>query len=401
MATAAPTAEMRFDEPAFYLDDPHAAFARLRRDDPVHWYEDGPFWVVTKYEDIRSISQHPELFSSRNIAILGDIIKIREDQPRPPRDSILFMDPPEHRAHRKVMIREFTPARVNAMQDLVEGVVVDALEALPDGPFDAIPALAEVIPVNVFSALLGVPKDDWHRVVRWSSVIANSGGGGETPETMAATYAEVVPYLEALLAERKINPSNDYLSMVANAKVDGEPLTPIQVVWWAITLLAAGSETTQSLIAGLIYAMSGSAEQTARVLKAPSRMAARTVDETLRWWSPVNSMARQAVADVELRGTTIRSGDAVLLAYMSANRDEEEWGDDADTWNVDRAASNHLAFGFAEHYCIGAHLAKREATVLVREMAKRWKGVELVSAPVRRNSALMTTFDTLEVRFTP
>jgi cytochrome P450 len=146
--------------------------------------------------------------------------------------------------------------------------------------------------------------------------------------------------------------------------------------------------------------MSQSPDQTARVLRAPARMAARTVDETLRWWSPVNSMARQAVTDVELRGTTIKAGDAVLLAYMSANRDEEEWGDDADTWNVDRAASNHLAFGFAEHYCIGAHLAKREATVLVREMAKQWKGVELVAPPVRRHSALMTTFDTLELRFT-
>jgi cytochrome P450 len=355
--------------------------------------------VATKYEDIRYISQHPELFSSRNIAILGDIIKIREGQPRPPRDSIMFMDPPEHRAHRKVMIREFTPARVNQMQHLVEHVVVSALDALSDGPFDAIPALAEVIPVNVFSALLGVPRDDWHRVVKWSSVVANSGGGGETPETMAATYAELVPYLEALLEERTRNPADDYLSMVANARVAGEPLTHIQVVWWAITLLAAGSETTQSLIAGLLYAMSQSPEQTARVMQAPARMAARTVDETLRWWSPVNSMARQAVTDAELRGTTIKAGDAVLLAYMSANRDEEEWGDDADTWNVDRAASNHLAFGFAEHYCIGAHLAKREATVLVREMAKRWKGIELVAPPVRRNSALMTTFDTLELQF--
>jgi cytochrome P450 len=401
MDTTVSNTAMRFDDPAFYLDDPHATFARLRRDDPVHWYEDGPFWVITKYEDIRYISQHPELFSSSNIAILGDIIKIREDQPRPPRDAILFMDPPEHRLHRRVMIREFTPARVSQMQDLVEGVVVGALEALPDGSFDAIPKLAEVIPVNVFSALLGVPREDWHRVVKWSSVVANSGGGGETPETMAATYAELVPYLEGLLDERSRNPADDYLSMVANARVAGQPLSHIQVVWWAITLLAAGSETTQSLIAGLLYAMSQSPEQTERVLKAPARMAARTVDETLRWWSPVNSMARQAVNDVELRGTTIKAGDAVLLAYMSANRDEEEWGDDVDTWNVDRAASNHLAFGFAEHYCIGAHLAKREATVLVREMAKRWKGVELVAPPVRRNSALMTTFDTLELRFTP
>ena len=227
MGTAAMTTEARFDEPGFYLDDParepSPACAVRTRCTGTATVRSGSSRSTRTSASSRSI---PELFSSRNIAILGDIIKIREDQPRPPRDAILFMDPPEHRLHRKVMIQEFTPARVNAMQDLVEGVVVDAIDALPDGPFDAIPTLAEVIPVNVFSALLGVPREDWHRVVHWSSVVANSGGGGETPETMAATYAELVPYLEALLEERKANPSNDYLSLVANARVAGEPLSP-------------------------------------------------------------------------------------------------------------------------------------------------------------------------------
>jgi cytochrome P450 len=110
-------------------------------------------------------------------------------------------------------------------------------------------------------------------------------------------------------------------------------------------------------------------------------------------------MARQATTDVQLRGTTIRAGDAVLLAYISGNRDEEEWGDDADEWNVDRAPTGHLAFGFAEHFCLGAHLARREGTMLIREMARRWTGIELVSSPIRRRSALMTTFDRLELRF--
>jgi cytochrome P450 len=356
--------------------------------------------VITKFEDIRFISKHPELFSSANIAILGDIVKIRDGLPRPPRDSVLFLDPPEHLEHRRVISRELTPAHVNAIEGTVRDIVSDALDQVPDAPFDAITTLAEPIPVNVFSGLLGVPQDDWQRVVRWSTAISNSGGGGETPETMAAMYAEVVPYLEALLEERHANPGNDYLSIIASATVDEKPLTPTQVVWWAISLLAAGSETTQSLIAGMLYAMSQAPEQTRRILTDADTLAAPTVEETLRWWTPVASMARQATTDVRLRGATIRAGDAVLLAYVSGNRDEEEWGDDADEWSVDRAPTGHLAFGFAEHFCLGAHLARREGTMLIREMARRWTGIELVSPPIRRRSALMTTFDRLELRFT-
>jgi cytochrome P450 len=391
----------RFDEPSFYLDDPHAVFAMLRREDPVHWYGDGPFWVITKYEDIRFISKHPELFSSATIAILGDIIKAREGQPGPPRDTVLFMDPPQHLEHRKVINSELTPARVNAIDANVRAVVADVCAALPGDEFDAIDHLAELIPVFVFSRLLGVPRDDWQRVVHWSTIITNSGAGMESEATMAAVYAELIPYLEALIEQRKIEPQDDFLTVIAHATVEGEPLTPIQVVWWAVTLLAAGSETTQSLIAGILYAMTQYPDQGAQLLADPE-LATGAVEETLRWWTPVNSMARQATTDVELRGKTIRAGENVLLAYGSANRDEEEWGDDADEWDILRpSAKSHLAFGFAEHFCLGAHLARREVRLLIEELARRAFRIELAGTPVRRQSSLMTTFDRLPIRLVP
>ena len=391
----------RFDEPSFYLDDPHAVFAMLRRDDPVHWYGDGPFWVITKYEDIRFISKHPELFSSATIAILGDIIKAREGQPGPPRDTVLFMDPPQHLEHRKVINSELTPARVNAIDANVREVVADVCAALPGDEFDAIDCLAELIPVFVFSRLLGVPRDDWQRVVHWSTIITNSGAGMESEATMAALYAELIPYLEALIEQRKVEPQDDFLTVIAHANVEGEPLTPIQVVWWAVTLLAAGSETTQSLIAGILYAMTQYPDQGAQLLADPE-LATGAVEETLRWWTPVNSMARQATTDVELRGKTIRGGENVLLAYGSANRDEEEWGDDADEWDIFRpSAKSHLAFGFAEHFCLGAHLARREVRLLIEELARRASRIELAGTPVRRQSSLMTTFDRLPIRLVP
>ena len=388
----------RFDEPSFYLDDPHRVFASLRRTDPVHWYGDGPFWVITKYEDIRFISKHPELFSSATIAILGDIIKAREGQPGPPRDTVLFMDPPQHLEHRKVINSELTPARVNAIDANVRAVVADVCAALPGDEFDAIDSLAELIPVFVFSRLLGVPRDDWQRVVHWSTTITNSGAGMESEATMAALYAELIPYLEALIEQRKVEPQDDFLTVIAHASVEGAPLTPIQVVWWAVTLLAAGSETTQSLIAGILYAMTQYPDQGAALLADPE-LATGAVEETLRWWTPVNSMARQATTDVELRGKTIHAGENVLLAYGSANRDEEEWGDDADEWDILRpSAKSHLAFGFAEHFCLGAHLARREVRLLIEELARRASRIELAGTPVRRQSSLMTTFDRLPIR---
>jgi len=216
----------RFDEPEFYLGDPNARFAALRATDPVHWYGDGPFWVITKYEDIRFISKHPELFSSAEIAILGDIIKIREGMERPPRDSVMLMDPPEHLEHRKVMNRELTPARVNELDSAVREVVRECLDALPGPEFDAVELLAEPIPVNVFATLLGVPRKDWRRVMHWATLITSSGGGGETPETMAAVFAELVPYLESLLEARRAMPDHDYLSIIASARVNDEPMTP-------------------------------------------------------------------------------------------------------------------------------------------------------------------------------
>lgn len=395
------TARARFDKPDFYLADSNAIYAKLRQTDPVHWYADGPFWVITKYADIRFISKNPALFSSSEIAILGDIIKIREGVERPPRTSVMLLDPPEHLEHRKVFNSELTPARVNEIDAPVRDVVRELLDAVPRADaFDAVELLAEPIPVNIFASLLGVPRQDWRQVLHWSTQITNSGGGGETPESMARLWGEVVPYLEALLDERRRSPDRDFLTIIASATVHEEPLTPLQVVWWAITLLAAGSETTQSLIAGLVWALTQHPDQAERIFADPT-LAGPAVEETLRWWTPVVSMARQATQDVELRDKTIRAGDAVLLAYGSGNRDEEEWGDDADEWNIDRPAINrHLAFGFAEHFCMGAHLARREVRILIEELSHLAKGIELAGPPERRPSTIVSTFDHLPVRLT-
>ncbi len=393
------TATARFDQPAFYLGDPNAAFAQLRESDPVHWYEEGKFWVITKYDDIKGISARPEKFKSERIGIMMDLIAHREG--RDPQGyqtrGIMFMDPPEHRAHRKAIGVRFTPSAVAKMEARVRQVVNDALDDLPEGEFDWIERIAEPIPVYVFAYLLGVPEPDWSKVAGWATTIANVGSGLANDDDMALIFDQIGPYLLGLVAERKDHPGDDLLTMLSTVRIDGEPFNDAQVMIYALTLLAAGSETTQSLIAGIADCLDAHPDQADRLFADPA-LADNTVEEVLRYWTPVMSMARQAARDVELRGVTVKDGDGVLLAYASANRDQDHWGPTAEHFDITREdAAGHLGFGVGEHFCMGAALARREARLLLEELAKRTNGIRVTGERVQRASALVHTHDRLPV----
>jgi cytochrome P450 len=185
--------------------------------------------------------------------------------------------------------------------------------------------------------------------------------------------------------------------MLSTVTVDGEPFNDAQVMIYALTLLAAGSETTQSLIAGIADCLDEHPDQAEKLFADPS-LSGNAVEEVLRYWTPVMSMARQAARDVELRGVTIKEGDGLLLAYASANRDQEHWGPTAEQFDITRDdAAGHLGFGVGEHFCMGAALARREARLLLEEIATRAKGIHVVGEPVPRASALVHTHDHLPV----
>ncbi|OBK31563.1 cytochrome [Mycobacterium asiaticum] len=398
---APPTATTaRFDEPTFYLGDPNSTFRHLRETDPVHWYEEGKFWVITKYDDIKSVSTRPERFRSERIAIMMDLIAHREG--RDPQNygsrGIMFTDPPEHRAYRKAIGVRFTPAVVQQLDSRIRGVIRGILDGLPEGEFDWIARVAEPIPVYVFAYLLGVPEADWPQVSGWATTIANAGSGLATDDDFQVIFGEIAPYLMGLVAERTREPADDLLTMLTTASVDGQPFDEVQVMTYALTLLAAGSETTQSLFAGLADCLDRYPEQAEKLFAEPL-LSANAVEETLRYWTPVMSMARQAACDVELRGTRVRAGDGVLLAYASANRDEEHWGATAETFDVTRAgAASHLGFGVGEHFCMGAALARREARLLLEEVIMRANGIHVTGERIARASALVHTHDRLPVR---
>jgi cytochrome P450 len=393
----------RFDDPAFYLGDPHATYRRLRAEDPLHWYEDGQFWVATTWDDIKYISTHPALFSSREIAILSGLVERRKGtrvaSPLEGQPSVMFMDPPQHAHYRKVVSGRFTPKMVNAIDDHVRSVIRDVVEALPDDEFDLIKRVAEPVPVYVFSKLLGVPDSDWHQVVEWATLIANLGSGQGTADDMDVVVNEVGPYLWNLVVERRADPTDDLLSLLTKAEFQGRPLEDPEIIGYGLTLLAAGSETTQSLIAGLGHVLTEFPEQAAELFDHPTpAIAGNVVEETLRWWTPVMSMARKATTDVPLRDKVIREGDGVLLLYSSANRDEERW-EDVDTFDIHRFDSSaQLGFGIGEHFCMGAHLARREGRIVLEELAQRARALQRTGEGTLRASSLIHTYDSFPVR---
>jgi cytochrome P450 len=185
--------------------------------------------------------------------------------------------------------------------------------------------------------------------------------------------------------------------MLTQVRIDDEPFNEVQIMVYAMTLLAAGSETTQSLLAGLIECLDVH-PAAADALFADSSLSDNTVEETLRWWTPVMSMARQAAHDVELRGKKVLEGQGLLMAYASANRDVDHWGPTAEDFDITRSdAAGHVGFGVGEHFCMGAALARREARFVLAEVLRRAKAVHVTGQRIKRESSLVNTFDRLDV----
>ena len=387
------------DDPDFFLGDPHAAFRRLRREDPLPWYAgSGGAWCVLKHADALAVSRDPQRFTSTR----GVQIGLSDASARPPGvpPTILEMDPPEHNQHRKLVIGAFTPGATKLQETMVRAIARDCVAAIEPGSVtDLVEALAVPLPMYVIAEMLGVPRSDRPQFKRWSDALIEAGGGKRTPAT-DAMLGEMLGYFAAVLAERRRAPKDDLVSTLARAEIDGEKLADPAILMFCVTLLGAGNETTRNLISGGSLLLARNPDERRRIL-ADRSLLPNAIEEMLRWWTPVQSFIRTATGDTELRGKRIAAGDVLLLLYASANRDEEIWGDDADRFDVgrDHAKKRHLAFGFGEHLCLGAPLARMEARVLFEELLARFPAFELAGEPELLHSRLMHGVEHLPVRF--
>lgn len=383
-------------DPTFYLGDMPSVYRRLRREAPVYWSDAAGLWVLSRYADIQDVSRQPARFCSSRGVVVNDPIRLVGALPTAP--SILHMDPPAHHRYRKLVSGAFTPRMVRALEPRIRALVAETLDAVPaDAPFDFVEHVAAPLPLVVIAELLGVPPEDRETFRRWSDGII-AGADADDPGTMAPEVGELFAYFHGLLDERRRAPRRDLLSALAGAAVDGDRLADEEILMFCLTLLVAGNETTRNLVSGGMRALLEHPAELARLRATPALLPG-AIEEMLRWVSPVRAFIRTATVDTAIREVPIRAGEALVLLYAAANRDETVFGPTADEFHVDRPPEPpHLAFGFGEHYCLGASLARLEARCLFEAALARWPSIALAGPPQVLASTVMNGLVHLPVR---
>jgi cytochrome P450 len=381
MRPTAPELTKPLTDPAFYTGDPFPLYARLRREAPRAWNEEPGFWVLSTYDDVMTASKDPETFCSKEGVLLMDLGRELPEIP----GALLYVDPPEHQRYRQMVQPAFAPSRIRALEDVIRSRAATLLEAVEPGkPFDVVGELAVPFPLVVIADLLGVSIDDWPKFYEWSDA-AIAGGTEQTDET-AAALGEMAEYFLAVIADRRAAPRDDLVSTLATVEVDGEQLNDGELMMFCAQLLVAGNETTRNLVSAGLLALAEHPTEWRKLVDDRATIPT-AVEELLRWTTPVISFLRTATRDTELSGEPISAGDPLMLLYASANRDEDVFGSTAGTLDVTRRDNHQLAFGFGEHYCIGAALARLEGRVMLEELLARFDTIDLSGEVTRLESA--------------
>jgi cholest-4-en-3-one 26-monooxygenase len=384
---------------------PHALWTRLRAEAPVaHFAPPGyrPFWAITKHTNIVEIASQPLRFSSAHGIILGPA-----DAVAVPSEMVVTLDPPRHGAMRRVASRRFTPRAQRAQVAAIERIAVEILDRAATGDAvaecDFVERIAAPLPIAVVAWILGVPRQDWELLFRWTNEVIGKDDPeyrrpGESPgQTMRRARGELHAYFERLIEQRRKDPEDDLVSELIGATIDGAPLRHDQLLSYCELMVEAGNETTRNAISGGILAFCEHRGEWEKLRAHPGQLA-DAVEEILRWVSPITHFTRTATEDCEVRGKEIRAGEQVALFWASANRDEEVFADPF-AFRVDRRPNPHLAFGVGDHFCMGAHVARVELEIIFRHLLARLEWFE-PSGPVERlRSAVNGGLKHLPVRY--
>jgi cytochrome P450 len=412
-ADAAPWDQFNLVDPHHYAAHgyPHDIWTRLRREDPVHWWEQPvgiPFWAITKHADITRISKQPDLFLNGPRLVVGPEPESAQDQAMgqfPP--TLIQMDNPQHTVYRKLVRHRFTPRALKKIHGDIERIgreIVDELVKDSDsGECDFVAEVSAPLPIAVIAWLLGVPRSDWKMLFEWTNRIIGAGdpeyatGDKQGPELAQATMIEVFTYFAGLVEEKKKKPADDLITLFTQLEVDGKPMPPMDVLAWCLIIMIAGNETTRNGTSGGMLAFIEHQDEL-RKLQADPSLLGQAIEEVVRWTSPIIHFGRTAAEDYELRGKKIRKGDTVALFYPSANRDEEIF-EDPFTFRIDRRPNRHLGFGVGEHFCLGSHLARLELEVAYKHLLPRIEEIELAGPVERLHSALVGGVKHLPIRY--
>ncbi len=386
---------------------PHAAFAQLRHEDPVHWNPepDGGrgFWAVTRYEDIRTVHRNPDIFSSE---IGGTSLEDLEPEQIEARKSMIDTDPPRHDELRALVNRRFTPKAVGVWEEQVRKVVREVLDgALAKDEFDFVADVASEIPMQVFAEILGVPQSQRREIIEIGDRLlgnadpeyahdSDDDAHRDLPFSSPAAL-EMFAFGRRIADERREHPRNDVMSDLVAAG-----LTQRELDVYFVLLATAGNETTRHTITHGLIALSEHADERERLRANYAELGRSATEEILRWATPVHHFRRTARVDTELAGTPIHAGDKVTTWFVSGNRDETVF-ESPERFDVSRAPNPHLTFGpGGVHHCLGAHLAKLEVRITFEDLLARDVQLELAGPPERLRSNFFNGIKRLPVRVT-
>ncbi|OBK71981.1 cytochrome [Mycobacterium sp. 1274761.0] len=382
---------------------PYEAYAELRRRAPVAWhpYGDGPgFLALTGYDEILAVSRDSATWSSQATGVFFEPAQHNDEFQLAL--MMLTMDPPRHTKLRSLVSRGFTPRQVARLNDHVADMAREIVDdVIGRGECDFVTDIAGALPSYVIAELLGIPLEDGRRLYALTEIM-NSGAVGDTHveySHVVDAQMQMFEYGTELAARKRAEPGDDIATALLHAEVDGERLTDLEFNMFFLLLINAGGDTTRNLVAAGILALMDHPAEQARLAADPTLLPT-AIEEMLRYTSPVTVFVRTATRDTELRGIGVKAGDRAAMFYPSANRDETHFAD-PDRFDIGRSPNPHLAFGGGgTHFCLGANLARVEASAIIPEVLSRMPDLELTGPVERVRSNLMNGIHAMPVRFT-
>jgi cytochrome P450 len=379
------------DPDLYVAGPPHELFAELRRTSPVHWNDGAErYWAVLTHAGVEHVAREPVTFSSAaGGVVLEDLAGDRLEQMR---GMLLAMDPPQHREVRRPLVARLTPKQVAVLDEDIRTICRDVF-ATSEGEVEFVGDVAAKLPTRVIGQVIGLPRDDWDRVHVLAERITRGQDPAysEGPESAGQASQEMGLYAYTFAVERSAmtDPPDDLTSVLLAGH------DPAAFASLFVQLVVAGQDTTATLISGGLLALLHHPDQLDKLRGDPS-LIPTALEEMLRYANPLHYFRRTATTDTELHGTTIHAGDKVAMYYTSANRDEAVFAE-PQSFDITRTPNKHLSFGIAEHFCIGAHLARLEARLFFEELFASYASIELAGTPVRLRSNLNNALRSLPV----
>ncbi len=396
-----------FADPMAYTDEAklHAALTHLRAHAPVSRVDVPgyrPFWAITKHADIMAIERANTLFTNSPRPVLMTA-EADEQQAAIGISTLIHMDDPQHRVVRAIGADWFRPKAMRALKVRVDELAKRFVDNMVESgnQCDFVQEVAVNYPLYVIMSLLGLPESDFPRMLKYTQELFGNDDAefqrGTSKEEQMAALLDMFQYFTELTASRRANPTEDLASAIANAEIDGEPLSDIDTVSYYVIIATAGHDTTSAVISGGLHALIEHPDELVRLRDNPALMPL-AAEEMIRWVTPVKEFMRTAQQDTTVRGVPIAAGESVLLSYASANRDEDVF-DDPFRFDVGRDPNKHNAFGYGVHFCLGAALARMEVNSFFSELIPRLESIELTGEPAHIATIFVGGLKHLPIRY--